>query len=30
MYHFDPQSDELTDDELDAVVGGASPPVDGR
>jgi hypothetical protein len=30
MYYFDPANDELTDEELDIVVGGASPPVDGK
>jgi bacteriocin-like protein len=30
QYNFDPKSDELTDEELEEVSGGASPPVDGR
>lgn len=30
MYYFDPKEDELTEEELEDVSGGASPPVDGK
>jgi bacteriocin-like protein len=30
MYNFDPEEGELTEEELNEVSGGASPPVDGK
>jgi hypothetical protein len=30
MYYFDPKDDELTEEELDEVAGGAGPPPDGN
>jgi hypothetical protein len=30
MYYFDPEDEELSEEELEDVSGGASPPPDGK